>query len=264
MPAPRFSFFVMVSSLVLPLEARAEAPAEKTLAARAPTESTYPWKLDQEHRFLWLLKQEKVGETRFVARLVPYPGRPGEQLLELRATRGYHRMGVVQQATGTTHVSLAGDPRRYDEKLTVLHATTARRSLQETSLERRGEIARVSFVQNGHKDRARVDERTLEEGTFLCASQAVEHWAAFVALLPKSFTSHELKLYYPGQRKVFTVRLKSRGEESVKVGKRSIAARRYTAQSERGEIDAGIWIAEDGRLVQIVFPATDLRVVLAE
>ena len=147
--------------------------------------------------------------------------------------------------------------------MTALHASTAQRSTQKTTFERRGGTTRVTFVQNGRKDRPSVDERVLAEGTFLCASQAVEHWAIFVSALPKKFARREVKLYYPDQRKVFTVQLNETGEETIKVGKSKVSARRYTFRSANGELDGNIWIGADGRLLQITFPQTQLRVVLA-
>jgi hypothetical protein len=240
------------------------APAPGGAGAPGTESSAYPWEFEREHRFLWLHKREKVGETRFVVRRVPFPGRPGETLVELRATRSYHREAVVQQATGTTRVSLTGEPQRYEEKLTVLHASTSKRSTQETTFERHGERARVTFVQNGEKDRPTVDERVLDDETFLCASQAVEHWVVFVSALPKDFADREVKLYYPEQRRVFTVELSGKGEEKIELGKRDVTARRYTVRSPMGEIDGNIWIGADGRLLQITFPQTQIRVVLAE
>ena len=253
---------------LLPPAARADTPPERVREASGstatPTETAaFPWKLGHEHRFLWLRRREKIGETRFLVKLIPFPGRPGERLVEVRATRNYHRESVVQEATGTTHVSFTGEPEHYEEQLTVLHASTAKRSTQATTFERRGGTTRVTFVQNGRKNRPSVDERVLAEGTFLCASQAVEHWAIFVSTLPRKFARREVKLYYPDQRKVFTVQLNGKGEESIKVGKSKVSARRYTFRSAKGELDGNIWIGADGRLLQITFPQTQVRVVLA-
>ncbi len=267
MTVARLRLFLVVCLLpsLLP-STRADPTVARTrggASAVTAEDSAYPWKPEREHRFLWLHKREKVGETRFVVKLVPFPGRPGERLIELRATRSYHREAVMQQATGTTHVSFAGEPHRYEEQLTALHATTAQRSTQETTFERLGETARVTFVQNGQKDRATVVEREIGEETFLCASQAVEHWAVFVAALPKEFATREVKLYYPEQRKVFTVQLIEKGEEKLELGGREVAARRYAIRSARGELDGEIWVGTDGRLLQITFPQTQIRVVLA-
>ncbi len=273
MTVPRLGFFLglfLTGSFlsILPPASRADAQAETKRASSgltaAPTETTaFRWKLDREHRFLWLHRREKIGETRFLVKLVPFPGRPGERLVEVRATRSYHRESVVQEATGTTHVTFTGVPEHYEERLTVLHASTARRSTQVTTLERRGGTTRVSFVQNGRKDQPSVDERVLAAGTFLCASQAIEHWAIFVSSLPKKFARREVKLYYPDQRKVITVQLNGKGEETIKIGKSKVAARRYSFRSAKGELDGNIWIGAEGRLLQITFPQTQVRVVLA-
>lgn len=229
----------------------------------SPDGVSYPWKLDREHRFLWLHRREKIGETRFLVRMVPFPGRPRERLVEVKATRNYHREGVVQQATGTTHVSLAGEPQRFEERLTVLHATSAQRSTQHTTFERRGQTVKVTVVQNGREERPAVQERLLQEGTFLCWSQAVEHWVVFVSVLPEDFESHEVKLYYPDLRRVFTVQLRAKGEDVIKVGKTRTTARRYTFRSSKNMLNGSLWIGADRRLLQITFPDTQVRVVLA-
>lgn len=256
---------LFVLSLLLSTTVRAVPPRKMVdnTTTRATPGSEFPWKLDREHRFLWLHQRNKVGETRFVVRLVPYPGRPGERLVEVRATRSYQREAVAQQATSTTHVSVDGAPEHYEEQLTVLHATSARRSTQKTTVERRGSTTRSTFVQNGRAERPSVDERVLEAGTFLCASQAVEHWAIFVANLPKTFERHTVKLYYPDQRRVFNVQLTGKGEETIRIGKSRVAARRYVFRSAKGELDGSLWIGSDGRLLQVTFPQSQLRVVLA-
>ena len=70
----------------------------------------------------------------------------------------------------------------------------------------------------------------------------------FVSALPKDFADREVKLYYPEQRRVFTVELSGKGEEKIELGKRDVTARRYTVRSPMGEIDGNIWIGADGRL----------------
>ena len=54
------------------------------------------------------------------------------------------------------------------------------------------------------------------------------------------------------------------GAETIKVGKRQLRSRRFTFRSAKGELDGNIWIGDDGRLLQVSFPQTQIRVVLAE
>ncbi len=245
-----------------PLVHAGEGSRERSDTVPPRGATTYPWRLNTEHRFLWLHKREKVGETRFLVKTAPFPGKPKKRLYAVSATRSYQREGVVQQATGTTHVSPSGEPHHYEENLTVLHATSANRSRQFMKFERRGRIGRVTYVQNGRQDRPVVREQVLPDGTFLCANQAVEHWVLFVAALPNDFERRDVKLFYPDHRKVLEVELRRKAEETIMLGKKPVAARRYTFRSRKNELNGNLWIGPDRRLLQIEFPSTQLKVVL--
>ena len=270
MSTHRLAFSVLVWSLA-GLAASAEAfekspgdSANKSGSTRAAAASGYPWKMNTEYRFLWLHKREKVGETRFRVETVPFPGRPRDRLYEVRSTRSYNRAGVIQQATATTHVSLKGIPERFEEDLTVLHPATAHPSRQHTKFERRGRTGRVTYRQNGLESKPVVREQVLPEGTFLCANQAVEHWVVFASTLPEEFESRKVKLFYPDHRQVFDVHLRKKADETIQVGKKTVPARRYAFRSTRNELRGNLWLGLDRRLLQIEFPFSQLKVVLAE
>jgi hypothetical protein len=142
------------------------------------------------------------------------------------------------------------------------------RAHQATEITVEGGKARVKYVQNGREESPAVSEIDCPEGTYLFASQAVEHWAIFLARLPPDGRSHALKILYPDFKKVLDVSFEPKEKEALGVAGDRIETTPYAFRSQDGQLRGSVWVDDRGRLVQIEFPAPipgtpPLRVVLA-
>ncbi len=228
-------------------------------AAASPKEVSYPWELNTEHRYVWLRKADKVGETRFQIRHVPHPTRRGEMIYEIQARRTYNYGGAIRAARGTTFLTTTGETLRFEETLRAAHVD-GNVSEQRTLYERKSESqAQVTYLQPGAKPIVR--DHTLEANSFLCGNQAMEHWVAFTASLAGSLDGREVSLLYPDFNRTVRLRIDKKGEEPLRLGGRSIDATRYAFKST--EMSGTLWLDAQNRLLQIEFPSTRLKVVLA-
>lgn len=239
--------------------------AAPTPDSGARTAGDSPWKLDKEHRFVWIRDSQKVGETLFRIRQLGEASRP---LLVITAKRNYHYETTHQEAESTTVLRRDATPVSFEEELRV---TTVKdlRGTQTAKIRFEDSEAHARYIQNGREDHPTTHTLEMPPGTFLFASQAVEHWALFTAGIPRGAKSHTLKLYYPDFRKVLTVDFENKGAETVTIGEGKAKATKYDFRSSLGTLKGSIWLGDDQRLLQIEFPApaskvATLRVVLAK
>jgi hypothetical protein len=59
------------------------------------------------------------------------------------------------------------------------------------------------------------------------------------------------------------VTFRSRGKDELAVGERKIEARRYSFRSRDNRLNGLLWLDGKGRMVQMEYPASGLRVILA-
>lgn len=236
------------------------------LAAKEPAKAfNLPWKLDTSYRYLWLRQSQKVGETRFKIQAVR---EGGDSAYTLTATRSYERDGATHRSEEKTTFLADATPLKFEE---TLDFTTVKNlhAHQVTTIEFVKQWAKVKYVQNGKEAEPLLQTVELPPGTFLFGSQAVEHWALFVAKLPQNLEKHKVNLFYPDFQKVLEVTFQKSGTEKLIVGKLEVETSRLTFRSEAKELQGSVWIDSKGRLIQVEFPSAtakelSLRVVLAE
>jgi len=243
------------------------------------TPPQFPWKLGTEHRYLWLRDGKKVGETTFRIEAEQGVGQESLKVLDnsvpagpkppsayvLTSQRTYDRDGFSQRGSGKTRIRPDGTPLSFEESLDT--STIKNLSAhQETSIRFEGGKALVTYIPNRKTESPIRQDLELPADAFLYANQAVEHWAIFVSRIPAEAEKKSLRLYYPDFSKVFDVTFRKMGEETLRIGTVDIPVRRYAFQSSGNELNGGIWIDHEGKLVQVEFPnssrETALRVIL--
>lgn len=237
--------------------------------ASGKPEVAFGWKLGVEHRFVWVQNGEKVGETLFQLDSAAPQAREGEgrvaaALYRISARRRYERAGISQRGKGTTTVHGDGTPVKFEESLEV-GALENKKAHQETVLEFSNAKAHLSYVQGGKKQPPLDLE--VPKGTFLTASQAIEHWAILLSSLPPGCEQHQLKVFYPDFGKLMDVIFRKSGAEKLKTGQGEVEATRYSFASEGNSLRGSVWTDASGRLLQMEFPNPSkdlsLRVTLA-
>jgi len=222
-----------------------------------PGEPERRWAVDTEHRFLWLEGREKVGETVFRITRVPHEDTHG---YVVDASRSYNRRGISHRGRSTTILTAAGLPLHFQE---MVHLGTASGALssQETTVEAAAGKAHVVSQHNGPGGR-RV-ERDIEspENAFLYANQAVEHWAILTTALPNEFERNSLLVLYPDQDRVLVLQFEAKETESLRHGEHEVETRRVAFHSASGGVSGTVWLDKAGRLAQIRFANSSLRVV---
>ena len=231
----------------------------------APPSSQWPWEVGQEFRYVWVKGRQRVGETRWATGWVPNPGRPQEKLLEIQATRNYDHGGISQKAFGTTHLKADGTTLRFRERVSSTNANQGDKGArQEIRFENREQTAWTTYVHNGKEDRPIVRKHSFPQGTFLLGNQAVEHWVVLAAGLPREFETHTVVVYYPDQKRTFSVEFKkSKAQSTLKIAGRDVDATRYSFRSSDSSLKGELWIKE-GRLQQLEFQAAGLKVILGK
>lgn len=242
--------------------AGANVPSAKRAAVTPP--AVLPWKTGTEHRYVWLQGAEKVGETRFRIREIVEDGRPA---YEIETSRTYDHEERSQSATSTTSIRPDGSPLRFSESC-HMSAVRTLRAHQSTEITVAGGKALVTYVQNRREETRVRQEIECPDGAYLFASQAVEHWAIFLARLPRDGEDHVLKILYPDFKKVLDVTFEPQEKEALLLGAQRIETTPFRFRSEDGQLRGSVWVDGAGRLVQIEFPASipgarPLRVVLA-
>lgn len=246
-------------------DARSEEPTPKPKNAAdtfvvprpRPGEPERRWAVDTEHRFLWLEGREKVGETVFRITRIPHEDAHG---YVVDANRSYNRRGVSHQGGSTTVLTAAGLPLRFQEKVHLGTASGALSS-QETTLEAAPGKAHVVSQHNGPGGRRVERDIELPENAFLYANQAVEHWAILTTALPLEFERNSLLVLYPDQDRVLVLRFEIDGNESLRLGEHEVETRRVAFHSASGGVSGTVWLDKAGRLAQIRFANSSLRVV---
>lgn len=243
-----------------------DPPAEPESGKASPRSiQPLPWKEDTTYHFIWIRGSEKVGASQFRIRGTTVDGAEG---YEIQARRSYEAEGRTQRATSSTRLLRDGAPVRYEESMD-LSTLQGLRAHQDTTIEVAEGKARVRFVPNGREERAARFELPLARGTFLFAGQSVEHWALFTAALPAEAKTCTLLLLYPDYRKTFEVTFTREEPETLTVAGEAVTTRVYAFRSAEGQLQGTVWVAEDRRLVQILFPdptsgSPGLRVTLAD
>jgi hypothetical protein len=256
-----FGGTLLSSGEAIPPQAKAQDPKRG-----ASEEPGLPWKLDTPYRYLWLRAGQKVGETRFEIKRA----KEGERsfVYILTARRSYDREGASHRSEETTVFKADGTPLKFEETLDF--STIGKvRSHQVTTIEFVGQRAKVKYVQNGNEGEPNLQTVELPSGTFLTASQAVEHWAILMSRLPLEFEKEKVNLFYPDFHKVLEVTFLKAEQEKLKLGKDELETTRARFRSETGELQGTAWRDARGRLIQIEFPnpkakELSLRVVLVE
>ena len=242
-----------------------DLPKPATPPVPDPTPSKdIPWTLDKEYRYVWIQRGEKVGETRFQLRRGTEETKP---VLRLTAERTYSREGIHHQGRESTVLLLDGTPVRFEESLAV-SVLPNRRARQDTTIEVREGKARVTYVPNGDAARKSSYELEVPKGTFLFASQAVEHWAIFTSRLRLDRDEEVLQVLYPDFRRVLAVTFRKSGTEDLEIKGEKIPTTRYGFSSAEGQLKGNVWLDKDQRLMQVEFPnpenpGASLKVVLA-
>lgn len=233
-----------------------EAPPDRPQAT-----SRLPWKTGVSHRYVWVEGSEKVGETTFTIL-----ENVEEGSYEIRTSRRYAKSPTSMEAHSVTVVKSDGSPARFEESLEVA-AVKGFRGRMETTITVSDGKARARYVPNGKEERAATSEHELQPGTYLCASQAVEHWAVFCSKIGKGEREVTLRILYPDFQRVYELRFEAKGRETLRVAGVPTETDVYGFSEPSGQLSGKIWLDDTRRLVQIEFPARSpeakpLRVVL--
>jgi hypothetical protein len=239
------------------------ALAEEQPAPEAPrAEKALPWKRGVEYRYVWIREGRKAGETRFGIEEHSKDSRPYHVITAMRT---YDWEGNSQRARSTTTLGEDGAPLAFDEALEMSGIQNVR-AHQTTEIRLADRKARVKYVLNGKEETPRTLELDMPAGAFLCANQAVEHWAVFASRLPRAGGRQVLQILYPDHSKVLRVAFEKAGEEKIKLGGDEAAASRFRFDCPEARLAGSVWLDAEGRLLQVEFQGTEkapvLRVVL--
>jgi hypothetical protein len=181
----------------------------------------------------------------------------------ITSRRTYDHTGTSQRSEAATIVGPDGAPRSFRE---TLHLVTLKgaRSKQETRIDIEGKSARAVWIHNDRSAQPLEREFEIPPGTFLCGSQALEHWAVFTATFPPAFEKHAVQLFYPDLKQVLDVEFSLRGTETIRIGGEEVKARHVSFAEREGRMEGKLWLDGEGSILQIEFPKSSLRVVLAK
>jgi hypothetical protein len=220
------------------------------------------WTLGTEYRYVWIQNEKRVGETWF--RFERPPGNKKNRYL-VKAKRENESPGFSVQAKASTTVRADGTPIRFEETLNG-KALQEKRLSHETHIYFEGSTAKLRYKQGG-TDQKPHDVK-VPPGTYIIATNTVEHWALFLAMLPPGFKKREVQLFYPDFAAVLRTTIERVRSEKLKIGDDEVEATRYTFLSKHKRLRGVLWLDGSGRLLQIEFankdPARKLRVVLSQ
>jgi len=205
------------------------------------------WPPGVEHRFVWVQNGRKVGETTFLLEAA----KQGSALHLLKAQRTSDYPSFSLRAQGTTTFRADGTPVKFEESLSGT-SLNRKQVQQETSIYFEGEVAKLRYRHHGSEEHPR--DVKYEEGTFLIATNAVEHWALFAAMLPPGFERKEVKLFYPDFGQALEVTIAKTGTEKLDVGGNEVEATRYSFLADRRDLRGSLWLDKARRLLKIHFP----------
>jgi len=227
-----------------------------------------PWSLGTEYRYVWIQNGKRVGETWFrFKRDSKAAGAPAKRktryILKAKRENDYPDFSV--RAQETTTVRADGTPIRFEETLTG-KSLDEKDFNQETQIHFEGSTAKLRYKQRGRDQKPHDVE--IPQGTFIIATDTVEHWALFLSMLPPGFQKREVQLLYPDFAVVMSTTIEKAGQEKLKIGTDEVESTRYTFLSKRKQLTGVLWLDASRRLLQIEFanknPALTLRVVLSE
>jgi hypothetical protein len=240
------------------------------IAAAGSVDKPVPlaWSLGTEYRYVWVQNGKRVGETWFRFEQDSKAATTSNKertryILKARRKNDYPSFSVSAQ--GTTTVRADGTPIRFEETLTG-KSVEEKGFNQETHIYFEGSTAKLRYKQRGRNQKPH--DVKIPQGTFIIATDTVEHWALFLSMLPPGFKTHEVQLLYPDFAAVMSTTIERVGKEKLKIGSEEIEVTRYAFISKHRQLTGALWLDAAGRLLQIEFankdPARKLRVVLSE
>ncbi len=231
-----------------------------------PSDVFHGWQAERDHRFVWIQDRQKVGETLLRWTPLKSADKSPPTQWKIESRRSYDRPGNSQRATSSTVCDSAGRISTYEDSV-ELTANVGKKASQQTTIEIKGEKARVSYRQSGKAEPPM--EASLPDGARLAAAQAIEHWILFLSQWPRESTDQVQKLFYPDFGKVLSVAFKKVGDEKLRIGSGEITATKLTFDAAKDSLSGAVWLDSASRMVQIEFlnalkPELSLRVTLAE
>lgn len=220
------------------------APAQ--VADGAPDRPPFPWKLDRPYEYTWRLDGEPAGSLTLVFRR--RKDADGEWLV-LRTERRLRHGGKSLHSTGELHFDEKdGRPILYRDEAEASQANGSGR--QTTRIRFEKDRAESKIIPNSNAERAVEKTIPIKSDTLLFGTGALDHWTLFASRL-RGREKVKIPVLYPEFARVIEIEFTPKGEdEEIRVGDRTVRARkfefRYRDFADRGEI----WLDEEGRLIR--------------